>query len=66
MEITLNGRPREIPEATTVKGLIDSLGIHPSSVAVQVNSDIIKRDRYEFEILKAGDAVEVLTFTAGG
>jgi thiamine biosynthesis protein ThiS len=35
-------------------------------VAVQVNLDIIKRDRYESVVLSPEDTVEILTFAAGG
>ncbi|MCX5736429.1 MAG: sulfur carrier protein ThiS [candidate division NC10 bacterium] len=66
MEITLNGKLREVAVATTVTGLLEELKLHPLRVAVQVNLDIIKRDRYETVELKPGDTVEVLTFMAGG
>ena len=66
MQITLNGKPREVADATTVKALLDELGLHAMRVAVQVNLDIIKREQYESVVLNAGDTVEVLTFMAGG
>ncbi|HEX7630431.1 MAG TPA: sulfur carrier protein ThiS [Candidatus Methylomirabilis sp.] len=66
MEITLNGKLREVAVATTVTRLLEELKLHQLRVAVQVNLDIIKRDRYETVELKPGDMVEVLTFMAGG
>jgi thiamine biosynthesis protein ThiS len=66
MEITLNGKLREVADATTITQLLDELKLHPLRVAVQVNLDIIKRDRYEAAALQPGDTVEVLTFMAGG
>ena len=66
MEITLNGKPREVADAITITQLLEELKLHPLRVAVQVNLDIIKRDRYETVELKPGDKVEVLTFMAGG
>ncbi len=66
MQITLNGKPREVADATTVKGLLDQLGLHAMRVAVQVNLDIVKREQYEAAVLNPGDKVEVLTFMAGG
>jgi sulfur carrier protein len=66
MEITLNGKLREVPVATTVTRLLEELKLHQLRVVVQVNLDIIKRDRYETVELKPGDKVEVLTFMAGG
>jgi len=66
MEITLNGKTREVADAITITQLLDELKLHPLRVAVQVNLDIIKRDRYEAATLQPGDTVEVLTFMAGG
>jgi thiamine biosynthesis protein ThiS len=66
MEIALNGKAREVADAITVKQLLEELKLHPLRVAVQVNLDIIKRDRYESVVLQPGDTVEVLTFMAGG
>ena len=60
MEITLNGKLREVAVATTVTRLLEELKLHQLRVAVQVNLDIIKRDRYETVELKPGDKVEVL------
>jgi len=66
MEIRLNGKAREVAEGTTVRRLLDELGLHPMRVAVQQNQDIIKRDRYSEVVLQPGDAVEILTIMAGG
>ncbi len=66
MEIRLNGKMREVTEGLTVRQLLDTYQLHPMRVAVQVNEEIIKRDRFEEVVLKPGDAVEVLTMMAGG
>ena len=66
MEIRLNGKRREVTEGITVRRLLDELGLHPLRVAVQRNLDIIKRDRYDEVVLQPGDAIEILTFMAGG
>jgi len=66
MEIRLNGKERAVANGITIRQLLDELKLHPLRVAVQVNLDIIKRDRYEEVVLQPGDTVEVLTFMAGG
>ncbi len=66
MEIRLNGKVREVTEGTTIRRLLEELGLHPMRVAVQRNLDIIKRERYEEVILQPDDTIEVLTFMAGG
>ncbi|MFQ5840325.1 MAG: sulfur carrier protein ThiS [Candidatus Methylomirabilales bacterium] len=66
VRIRVNGKDQEIPEGMTVEGLLGELQILPHRVAVQVNLDIIKRERYADVVLREGDHVEVLTFMAGG
>jgi thiamine biosynthesis protein ThiS len=66
MEIRLNGKPREVPDGISIRRLLDELGLHPLRVAVQRNLDIVKRERYDEVILDPGDAIEILTFMAGG
>jgi thiazole synthase len=66
MEIRLNGKPREVQEGVTIRGLLEELGLQPLRVAVQRNLDIVKRERYDEVILQPGDTIEVLTFMAGG
>jgi sulfur carrier protein len=66
MKIRLNGKIREVTEGITIRRLLDDLGLYPMRVAVQVNLDIIKRDRYEEVVLRPDDTVEILTIMAGG
>ncbi len=66
MEIQLNGKTRAVADRITVRQLLEELRLEPLRVAVQVNLDIVKRERYEQVVLQPGDKVEVLTFMAGG
>jgi len=66
MQITLNGKAREVAEGVSIQRLLDELGLLALRVAVQVNEDIVKRERYPETVLKAGDMVEILTFMSGG
>ena len=66
MKITLNGEKREIADGLTVEGLLLALNIQHQRVAVEVNEQIGKKDRYEFRALKDGDSVEVVSFMGGG
>jgi thiamine biosynthesis protein ThiS len=66
MEIRLNGKTREVADGITISRLLDDLKLQPLRVAVQVNVDIIKRERYGDVVLQPGDTVEVLTFMSGG
>ena len=66
MEIRLNGKVREVADGITLGRLLDELTLQPLRVAVQVNMDIIKRERYGEVALRPGDTVEILTFMSGG
>jgi sulfur carrier protein len=66
MDIRLNGKPRDVREGITVSGLLEELALHAQRVAVMVNDEIVKRDRFGEVALQPGDRVEVLTIMAGG
>ncbi len=66
MQITLNGKPRTVPDNATILTLLEELEMHPQRVAVEVNREIIKRDRYAEHRLGEYDEVEILQFVGGG
>jgi len=66
VQIRVNGKMREVAEGMTLSELLTHLKVHPLRVAVQLNTEIVKRERYGEVVLKEGDVVEVLTFMAGG
>jgi sulfur carrier protein len=66
MEIRLNGKTREVEDGITIRRLLDSLSLPSFRVAVEVNEEIVKRDRYSEQTLEPDDAVEILTFASGG
>ena len=65
MTITVNGQPREVPEATTVSMLLTGMKLTPDRVAVELNRRLLKTERYD-QPLKADDQVEIVTFVGGG
>ncbi len=66
MQVKLNGEIREVPDGTTVSGLLAHLGVKAQRVAVEVNEAVVTKDRYEAHALQAGDAVEIVAFVGGG
>ena len=66
MELRVNGKVRAAREGLTVTRLLEDLQIHPQRVAVQLNGAILKREQFPEVVLKDGDAVEIITFMAGG
>ncbi|HUF78492.1 MAG TPA: sulfur carrier protein ThiS [Thermoanaerobaculia bacterium] len=65
-EILLNGEAREVAAGATVRDLLDELGRHPRTVAVEHNGDILPRERYGATALAQGDRLEIVGFVQGG
>ena len=66
MTITFNGEGKEVPEGITVAGLLEFLRIERQRVAVELNMEIIKKDKFDTTSLNEGDTLEVVSFMAGG
>jgi sulfur carrier protein len=66
MQVRINGELREIPEGTTVAGLLTQLGIKAPRVAVEVNEAVVTKDRYAAHAIGPGDAIEIVAFVGGG
>ena len=65
MEVTLNGKVRELADGTTVTALLDELGVPVDHTAVELNGALLERDGYG-RSLAPGDAIEVVRFVGGG
>ena len=66
MKLTINGEIRENILATSLKELLEELGIISGRVAVEVNTQVIKKTDYEGFRLNDGDIVEIVSFVGGG
>ena len=66
MKITVNGEAREIPDETTLRQLIEALGIDEKVMAAAVNMEIVKKEDWRTYSLREGDRIELLHFVGGG
>lgn len=66
MHIRLNGKDREVPSGLSVRALLESLELHPGMVVVELNRDILERDRYADVPVREGDTIELVHFVGGG
>jgi sulfur carrier protein len=66
MNITLNGEKKEVLDNIMVLGLLELLNIQHQRVAVELNREIVKKDRYATTTIKEGDNLEVVSFMQGG
>ncbi|MBM4183825.1 MAG: sulfur carrier protein ThiS [Gemmatimonadetes bacterium] len=66
MTIRLNGKSREVRDGLTVRSLLEELELHPGMVVVELNRDILERDRYADVRVRDGDSLELVHFVGGG
>jgi thiamine biosynthesis protein ThiS len=66
MRVVLNGEPCDLREGLSVADLIADLGLNQRRIAVEVNREIIVRERYAHLLLVENDEVEIVHFVGGG
>ena len=66
VEISVNGKPESVTEGLSLLGLLDELKVNRQQVAVEVNAQLVPRERHAACILKAGDRLEIVTLVGGG
>jgi sulfur carrier protein len=67
IEIELNGEKRTIPDRSTVRGLLEGLGIADrEGTAVAVNREVVPRKAHTAKVLQAGDRIEIVQAVGGG
>ena len=66
MKLTINGEEREFDAISTLSELLAQLGLKPDRVAVELNRDLIPRERWASSPLANGDKLEIVHFVGGG
>lgn len=65
--VTVNGERLTVsPGTLTVADLLDSLGVVPGRVAVEINLVVIDPGQFQATALHGGDRVEIVGFVGGG
>jgi len=65
-KIQLNGDPYEINKGTNLNELLNKLKIKKNKVAIEVNGEIVEKNKYPNFILNKNDKVEIVHFIGGG
>lgn len=69
MRLQINGEARDFndsPALFTLAALVETLGMKADRVAVELNRDIVPRDRWTETQLHEGDRLEIVHFVGGG
>jgi thiamine biosynthesis protein ThiS len=66
MTLIINGEDKEFDSVKSLADLIAQLGMKPDRVAVELNRDLIERERWPSTQLADGDKLEIVHFVGGG
>ncbi len=69
MKVQINGEERDFaspPAPFTLAALVELLGMKTDRVAVELNREIVPRERWAYTQLNDGDRLEVVHFVGGG
>jgi sulfur carrier protein len=64
--LTVNGQSKTLPEGTTLVQLVRELGLEKNPIAVELNRQVVPRDRHGETRLAEGDRLEIVTLVGGG
>ena len=65
MKLIVNGENRDLT-ASTLSALVEQLGMKADRVAIELNREIVPRERWAQTQLKDGDRLEIVHFVGGG
>ena len=66
LALTINGEGRVVPGPATVQDLLESLGLDPRGIVVELNRRIVRRPEIGRTALQNGDVLELVHFVGGG
>ena len=69
MKISVNGKEEKIElenEKALLSSTLEFLGYKPNTIVVEVNDLIINSKKWDSEILKEGDKLEIVSIVGGG
>jgi thiamine biosynthesis protein ThiS len=64
--ITINGERRAVDPGATLLDVIRSLGLEPERVAVELDREIVKRERWAETKVAGAAEIEIVQFVGGG
>lgn len=66
MIVTVNGTPTDLPDPTTIRQLIERMGLGKAACAAEVNKALVPKREHLTTELKPGDTVELVSLVGGG
>jgi len=66
MTLTVNGASRTVADGLTLAQLVLELGLEGNPIAIELNRQVVPRDRHVQTRLADGDRLEIVTLVGGG
>ena len=66
IKLMVNGKTREVEEATNLEAYLVAFGLDLKFVAVGYNGEVIKKEAFADVVLKDGDSLEIVRPVGGG
>lgn len=66
MNLIINGEDRQFDSVLTISSLLVRLGMKPDRVAVELNRELVPRERWGTTQLSDDDRLEIVHFVGGG
>jgi len=66
IQVHVNGESKQLPPGTSVRGVLDHLGVNPGRVAIEYNLEILPKSRWDATKVAPGDRLEIVQFVGGG
>ncbi len=66
MRLVVNGEERRVQDVATLADLISVLGFGTAKVAVELNREVVPKDRHAETRLQDGDRLEIVSLVGGG
>jgi len=64
--VSINGEPRQLPQAISVTAFIEVMGYSGKRIALERNGEIVPRSTFANAILNDGDQLEIVVAVGGG
>jgi thiamine biosynthesis protein ThiS len=66
IHVHVNGETQQLAPGTSVRSLLDQLGLNPGRVAIEYNLEILPKTKWEVTQVAPGDRLEIVQFVGGG
>ena len=66
MKLSVNGEVKNVSDGLSLSQLVRELGLEKNPIAVELNRQVVPRDRHADTPLAEGDRLEIVTLVGGG